>query len=150
VCLAALGFGTGLAPLAPGTFGSVPGLLLYLLLAGVLGWWAQLVLSAAIFALGIPICAVCARRLGVHDHPAIVWDEIAGCFLTCVLAPAGPGWAAGAFVAFRVFDIAKPWPIRELDHGIRGGLGIMLDDAVAAVMAAALLHGVRLLLMMGW
>ncbi len=75
----------------------------------------------------------------MHDHSAIVWDEVAGMMLTLLAAPA-TWWGIGlAFGLFRLFDVWKPWPIREVDHGMRGGLGIMLDDVMAAVMAAALL-----------
>jgi len=88
---------------------------------------------------GVWICGASARRLGVHDHPAIVWDEVAGMMLAMLAAP--PTWwgALLAFVLFRIFDIWKPWPIREIDHGMRGGAGIMLDDVMAALFAAALL-----------
>lgn len=149
VNLLAFGFGTGLAPVAPGTVGSLPGLGLHLLLAGRTDLLAGLLIAASLFAAGVWLCGVCARRLGVHDHPGIVWDEITGCFLACTLAPPGLPWALAAFAAFRLFDITKPWPIRELDHGMPGGAGIMLDDAVAAVMAAGSLHAARGLLT-GW
>jgi phosphatidylglycerophosphatase A len=150
ICLLAFGFGTGLSPRAPGTVGSVLGLALYVMLADRMSLFAGLAVSAVLFLIGIWLCGVCARRLGVHDHPGIVWDEIVGCFLTCVLAPGGGwGWWLAAFVAFRVFDIIKPWPIRELDHGMGGGTGIMLDDIAAAVMAAAVLHAGRVLLTTG-
>jgi len=131
----ALGFGSGLAPVAPGTFGSLVGLAIALAVAPLgFGWY--LAVTALVTVAGIWICGESARRLGVHDHPAIVWDEVAGMMIAMLAAP--PQWwgAPLAFVLFRVLDIAKPWPIREIDHGMRGGAGIMLDDVVAGLMAA--------------
>ncbi len=138
VHLLALGFGSGLAPIAPGTFGSVVGLLFGLAVAPF-GWWTAAAFTVLATIAGIWICGESARRLGVHDHPAIVWDEVAGMMLVMLAAPA-TGWGiALAFALFRLFDIWKPWPIREVDHGMRGGLGIMLDDVMAALMAVAVL-----------
>jgi phosphatidylglycerophosphatase A len=134
----ALGFGTGLAPFAPGTFGSLVGLAFALALAPFGLWWNVLAIVVAVAA-GVWICGESARRLGVHDHPAIVWDEVAGMMITMLAAP-GDWWGAPlAFVLFRIFDIAKPWPIREVDHGMGGGAGIMLDDVLAGVFAALVL-----------
>ena len=134
----AFGFGTGLAPVAPGTFGSLPGVLLFWLTLGF-GLYVQLAIGAAIVLTGIWICGVSSARLGVHDHGGIVWDEIAGMYLLLFLAPqTATGWVL-AFVLFRIADIVKPWPIRDLDHSIGGGLGIMLDDLAAALYAAPLL-----------
>ncbi len=134
----AFGFGTGLAPFAPGTVGSLPGILLFWLTLD-LGLYVQLGVAVALILSGIWLCGESARRIGVHDHGGIVWDEIAGMYITRLVAPATlTGWAL-AFVAFRLFDIVKPWPIRDLDHSIQGGLGIMLDDLVAALYAALLL-----------
>ncbi len=134
----AFGFGTGLAPFAPGTFGSLPGMLLFWLTLGF-GTYVQFVIAAAIAVAGVWICGASARRIGVHDHGGIVWDEIAGMYLTLLAAPVSvPGWIL-AFVLFRLMDIVKPWPIRDLDHRLRGGAGIMLDDLAAALYAAALL-----------
>ncbi len=134
----AFGFGTGLAPIAPGTFGSLPGVLLFWLTMD-LGLYVQLCVVAALVIAGIWICGESARRIGVHDHGGIVWDEIAGMYVTLLAAPISlVGWVL-AFVLFRIMDIVKPWPIRDLDHRIEGGLGIMLDDLVAALYAAVLL-----------
>jgi phosphatidylglycerophosphatase A len=133
-CLA-LGFGSGLAPVAPGTFGSLVGLGLALALAPLgFAWY----LGATVLAIvaGIWICGESARRLGVHDHPAIVWDEIAGMMITMLAVPDAWWGAPLAFALFRLFDIAKPWPIREIDHGLGGGAGIMLDDVLAGLFAA--------------
>ncbi len=134
----AFGFGTGLAPVAPGTFGSLPGVLLAWLTLDM-GIYAQMGIATALFLSGIWICGESARRIGVHDHGGIVWDEICGMYITLLLAPATIlGFALG-FGLFRLFDIVKPSPIRELDHRLGGGLGIMLDDLVAALYALILL-----------
>jgi phosphatidylglycerophosphatase A len=130
----ALGFGAGLAPVAPGTFGSAVGLLLALAIAP-LGWWVAAAMTLAATLAGIWICGESARRLGVHDHSAIVWDEVAGMLIVMLAAPATWWGAALGFGLFRLFDVWKPWPIREVDHGMRGGAGIMLDDVMAALMA---------------
>jgi phosphatidylglycerophosphatase A len=135
VQLLALGFGSGLAPIAPGTFGSLVGLLIGL---GVLqlGFAVACVATVVAGVAGFWICGESARRLGVHDHPAIVWDEVAGMMIAMLAAPDAWWGAPAAFVLFRIFDIAKPWPIREIDHGMGGGAGIMLDDVLAGLFAA--------------
>ena len=133
----AFGFGFGLAPFAPGTWGSLPGIAIWWLLPKDL--WFQVPAALTMFLFGIWVCGESARRIGVHDHGGIVWDEIVGMYLTLMVVPAEPWWVLGAFVAFRIADIWKPWPIRELDPRLHGGLGIMLDDVLAAVYAAAML-----------
>jgi phosphatidylglycerophosphatase A len=138
VHLLALGFGSGLAPVAPGTFGSLVGLLFGLAVAPF-GLRVAVAVTIAVTLAGIWICGESARKLGVHDHSAIVWDEVAGMMLTLLAAPRSWWGIAFAFGLFRLFDVWKPWPIREIDHGMRGGLGIMLDDVMAAVMAAIVL-----------
>lgn len=138
VHILAFGFGTGLAPFAPGTFGSIPGVLLFWVTLPF-GLYVQFGVAAAIILAGIWICGESARRIGVHDHGGIVWDEIAGMYLTLFFAPVSVlGWVL-AFVFFRLMDIVKPWPIRDMDHRLEGGLGIMLDDLAAALYAAVLL-----------
>jgi phosphatidylglycerophosphatase A len=138
VHILAFGLGTGLSPFAPGTVGSLLGV--------VLAWVAlpyslaaQLVLAAVVTLAGFWLCGESARRIGVHDHPGIVWDEIAAMYLVLLIAPPTPGAWAAAFGLFRLFDIWKPWPIRDLDHRLHGGAGIMLDDLVAALYAALML-----------
>ena len=141
----AFGFGTGLSPWAPGTVGSLPGLVLaWLTLPLALPW--RLLAGVVLVLSGIWLCGESARRIGVHDHPGIVWDEIAAMYLLLLLLPPSwPLWAL-AFGLFRLFDIWKPWPIRDLDHRLHGGLGIMLDDLVAALYAASLLAFYRWLM----
>tara|TARA_B110000483_G_scaffold222933_1_gene280324 strand:- start:107 stop:595 length:489 start_codon:yes stop_codon:yes gene_type:complete len=138
VHILAFGFGAGLAPFAPGTFGSLPGVLLFWFTMDF-GLYVQLGVALSATLAGVWICGESARRIGVHDHGGIVWDEIVGMYLTLMVAPFSvTGWIL-AFVLFRVIDIVKPWPIRGLDHRIGGGVGIMLDDLVAALYAAILL-----------
>ena len=134
----AFGFGTGLAPFAPGTFGSIPGLVLFWLTMDF-GLYVQVGIAVSMTLVGIWICGESARCIGVHDHGGIVWDEIVGMYVTLIVAPVSIVGFVLAFILFRVMDIVKPWPIRDLDHSIHGGLGIMLDDLVAALYAALLL-----------
>jgi phosphatidylglycerophosphatase A len=138
VLLLAFGLGTGLSPRAPGTFGSLLGVLLaWVTLPLPLN--LKLVFGLVLFAAGIWLCGDAARRIGVHDHPGIVWDEIVAMYLVLLALPLSvPFWIAG-YLSFRLFDIWKPWPIRDLDHRLGGGLGIMLDDLLAALYAASLL-----------
>jgi phosphatidylglycerophosphatase A len=142
----AFGFGAGLAPRAPGTAGSLVGVVLawWLLLAPF--YWRAAIVAAAIAA-GIFICGESARRLNAHDHPGIVLDEIVAVLFGALAAPERSFfWLALLFVLFRIFDIAKPWPIRDVDHRLGGGLGIMLDDLIAALFAAIGLAVIRVLL----
>ncbi|MCH5372991.1 MAG: phosphatidylglycerophosphatase A, partial [Planctomycetes bacterium] len=101
--------------------------------------YVQLGIALALLIPGIWLCGESARRIGVHDHGGIVWDEIAGMYVTLLFAPPTVWGFTAAFVVFRFMDIVKPWPIRDLDHRIHGGLGIMLDDLVAALYAVLLL-----------
>ena len=135
----ACGFGAGLAPVAPGTFGTLVALPLWWLLQP-LPLVAYLGLVVVLAAVGVWLCDGAASRLGVHDHPAIVWDEIVGYLVTMVAAPAGWLPMLLGFVLFRAFDIVKPWPIRWFDRKVHGGLGIMLDDLVAGLFAALVLQ----------
>jgi len=135
------GFGSGLAPVAPGTFGTLAAVPLFWLLSQ-LPLAIYLLIVAGGTLLGIWLCGFTARTLGVHDHGAIVWDEVIGYLITMILAPAGWPWAVIGFVLFRLFDIIKPWPIRWADRHVGGGLGIMLDDVLAGIMAWLVLQGV--------
>lgn len=134
----AFGLGTGLSPVAPGTVGSVLGVVLaWLVLPLSLPW--QLGIGLGLVLSGVWICGESARRIGVHDHSGIVWDEIAAMYLVLFWLPFDPAWWTAGFLLFRLFDIWKPWPISDLDHRMTGGAGIMLDDLVAGLYAACLL-----------
>lgn len=139
VHLLAFGLGTGCSPKAPGTMGTLLAVALYLPLAA-LPLTLYLVLLGGVILAGIWLCERASRDLGVHDHPGIVWDEIAGYLLTMVGAPDGWQWVVAGFLLFRLFDIWKPWPIGWLDRRVGGGLGIMLDDLVAGLFAALCLQ----------
>jgi phosphatidylglycerophosphatase A len=141
--LIAAGFGSGLAPRAPGTFGS---------LAALLPWWplhwlAPIYYWAVVavgFLLGIYVCGKTARDLRTHDHGAIVWDEFIGLWITLAFVPLVTPplqyvWIATGFLLFRLFDIWKPWPISWCDRNVHGGFGIMLDDVLAGALAAVVL-----------
>ncbi len=141
--LLALGFGSGLAPKAPGTFGTLAAIPPYLLFSSVAIEW-QLFIVVVGFLAGVYFCEATARYLGVHDHPAIVWDEFVGFWLTMIALPLFStelDWflLALGFVLFRFFDIVKPWPIRWVDKKIHGGFGIMFDDVLAGIYAGLLL-----------
>ena len=130
----AFGFGTGVMPMAPGTFGTLAAVPLYLLLQPLPLWTYLLVLLIG-FLVGIWLCERTSRDLGVHDHSGIVWDEIIGFLVTMTLAPPGWVWILLGFMLFRLFDIFKPGPIRRVDRQVGGGFGIMLDDVLAALYA---------------
>lgn len=140
-----LGFGAGLSPWMPGTAGSVAGVLLFLLLGGLDRLDYLLVIVAALSA-GVYLCGKTARALKAHDHPAIVWDEIVGVLITLFMAPREGLWILSGFLLFRFFDIVKPWPISLVDKHVKGGLGIMLDDVIAALFALLIIQTVLYLL----
>lgn len=135
----AFGFGSGLAPKAPGTFGTLAAVPVYWLIQD-LNWPLYLSWLLVTFALGVLWCDRSSKALGVHDHGGIVWDEFVGYWITMFMAPAGWLWILIGFVLFRLFDIVKPWPIRWLDQKVHGGFGIMLDDLVAGIFAAVCLQ----------
>lgn len=134
VCLLGLGFGSGLAPKAPGTFGTLAALPIYWLMQDLpLASYLAIILIA--FIVGIWICQKSAEWLGSDDPSAVVWDEIVGYLVTMIAAPTGWQWIIVGFVLFRLFDIWKPWPICWFDKNLHGGLGIMVDDVVAGLFA---------------
>ncbi|MHB1353937.1 MAG: phosphatidylglycerophosphatase A family protein [Thiobacillus sp.] len=142
--LLAFGFGSGLAPKAPGTVGTLLGLPLFLLIAAAAPDLPnRLVLFVAAFLLGIWACTRTGRALGVADHGGIVWDEIVAFALVLLFTPAGWLWTAAAFALFRLFDILKPWPIRLADRRLKNGFGVMFDDLLAAAYAIAALKGLQ-------
>lgn len=130
----AFGFGSGLSPFAPGTAGTLAAIPLYLLLVQ-LPFWGYVAVLLVMSLVGIWICGESSRRLGVHDHGGIVWDEFAGYLLTMLAAPAGWVWMVVGFCLFRLFDIWKPWPVRRVDREVSGGFGIMFDDILAGIYA---------------
>jgi phosphatidylglycerophosphatase A len=127
----AFGFGTGLVPWAPGTFGTLLGWALAWAL-GAMQPAPLLAASAVLFLIGLWACGVAGRNLGVSDPGAIVWDEAVAFFLVLAILPREIAWQVAAFVAFRVFDIVKPPPIRAFERRFRGGFGVMFDDLLAA------------------
>jgi len=135
----AFGFGSGLSPRAPGTVGTVAAVPLYLLIAdmGLVAYTLVVLFSAVI---GVYICDVASRQLKVHDHSGIVWDEFVGFWITMWAVPVSIPWIVAGFIVFRIFDIAKPWPISVLDKKVHGGFGIMIDDVVAGLAACGALH----------
>lgn len=139
VCFLGLGFGSGLAPFAPGTFGTLAAIPIYLLMQD-LSLLTYLAITVIFFVLGITICQKSADWIGMDDPSAVVWDEIVGYLVTMIAAPAGWQWILIGFVLFRIFDIIKPWPIRWFDKNLHGGLGIMVDDVIAGFFATILLQ----------
>lgn len=142
VHLLAFGFGSGAAPRAPGTWGSLAAIPLYYLVAWLPqeGYLAFLILS---FLLGVWLCGKTARDLKVHDHGGIVWDEFVGMWIVLALHPSTIEGVLMAFMLFRLFDVIKPWPISWLDARMPGGLGIMVDDVVAGFMAMGCLYAMN-------
>ena len=134
VVFLALGLGSGLSPIAPGTAGT----LLTVPLVYFLQQQSLLIyLLATLFVLftGSWICGYAAQKLQVHDHSSIVYDEVAGFLITMIMVPAGWYWMISGFVLFRFFDAIKPWPISWFDKNIDGGFGIMLDDVIAGLIS---------------
>ena len=136
----ALGFGAGLSPRAPGTVGTLVGFPLFWLLAESPFYWAWVALFLGI---GVWACGIAGRNLGVHDHGGLVWDEVAAFLMVLPFAPPSLAGSAVAFVLFRLFDIWKPFPIAWFDARVPGGLGVMLDDVLAAGYAILCLMGLN-------
>ena len=142
----ALGFGSGLAAKAPGTCGTLVAIPLF---------WAltftpvpiHFITITSLFLIGIAICEQTSKALGASDHSSIVWDEIIAFMLVLEFTPRTWQWWVIAFVLFRLFDIWKPFPIRQCDASLKGGFGVMFDDVLAAVYAIACLKGLQWLIM---
>ena len=141
----AFGFGSGLSPVAPGTMGTLAVIPIYLLMQN-LNLLPYIILTVIISIVGIWICGVSSKMLGVHDHGGIVWDEFAGYLITMIAAPSGWLWVIIGFILFRIFDIWKPWPIHVVDKHVSGGFGIMLDDIIAGVFAGITLQLITLII----
>lgn len=134
----AFGLGSGLSRYAPGTVGTLMAIPFAVLFKSLplAGFWLVL---AGLFVAGVYFCSVSAARLGKHDPGGIVWDEMVGYWLTVAFLPTQWLWLLAAFVLFRFFDILKPWPVSLAEKRFGGGLGIMLDDVVAALYAMSIL-----------
>lgn len=132
----ATGFGVGLAPVAPGTFGTLVGIPFFLLCKDLSGFH-YIIITCAMFMVGVWASEIRGVALGVHDHGSIVWDEVVGYMVTMsVMQQADWLWIVIGFCYFRLFDIWKPWPINWMDAKIKGGFGTMLDDLLAGIFAA--------------
>ncbi len=137
----AQGFGAGRMPYAPGTFGALVAVPIYLLLMPL----APVVYALSVlglFTLGVWLADVTGRDLGAHDHPSIVCDEVVGYLVAMFLAPPGWPWPVIGFLLFRLFDIWKPYPICLVDRRLTNGFGCMLDDLLAGLYALVALQGV--------
>jgi len=134
----ACGFGSGLSPIAPGTAGSFAALLPWFGLRELpLPYYAVALVLA--LALGVWACDVAVRALKIADPGAVVWDEFVGLWIALaplLWMPRGTSWVCAGFILFRIFDIAKPWPVSWADRHVAGGLGVMLDDVFAGLYAA--------------
>ncbi len=130
----AFGFGSGLAPVAPGTVGTLVAIPIYLFLC-TFSSLAYFTAVVVISLLSMYIAGESARLLKTHDHGGIVLDEICGYLVTMLFAPSGWLWIVVGFVLFRLFDILKPWPIGFLDRHVHGGVGIVIDDLMAGIYA---------------
>jgi phosphatidylglycerophosphatase A len=130
----AFGLGSGTLPIAPGTWGTIAAIPIYLLLRDLSLFYYGMVLLVVIGA-GIWLCDVAERDIGIPDYSGIVWDEIAGFLITMFAAPKQWVWILVGFILFRLFDIWKPWPIQQIDSYLKGGLGVMLDDVLAGIYA---------------
>lgn len=141
----AAGFGTGFLPFAPGTWGTLIAIPFYYFMRNLpLSYYGALVVLA--FGIGVWVCENATQYLGVYDHKSIVWDEVVGYWITMFAMPHHWIWIVAGFALFRFFDILKPWPINWVDREVRNGLGIMLDDVLAAVYSAIVLRIIILLI----
>jgi len=138
VLFLAFGFGSGLAKKMPGTMGTLAAIPVYLAFIEA-NFWVYSALTIIVTVTGIWICEDAAKRLGEHDYGGIVWDEIAGFLITLWWVPFSWNAVLYGFILFRIFDIVKPWPIKWIDQKVDGGLGIMLDDVLAGILAAVVL-----------
>lgn len=140
----AFGFGSGLMPIAPGTFGTLAAIPIYLMMVG-LSWPWYLCLIVIAFIMGVFVCDKVTSELGVQDYSGIVWDEVVGFLITMFMAPVGIVWVVVGFGLFRLFDIWKPQPIRWVDKHVQGGFGIMVDDVLAGLLALAIMQIISVL-----
>jgi phosphatidylglycerophosphatase A len=137
----ALGFGSGLLPIAPGTWGTLITIPIYWVLMSLeVSLPVYLGVCGFMFLVGIGLCSRTTADAGVHDPRAIVWDEMVGYLVTMILLPFEWGWIIAGFFVFRIFDVIKPWPIGWVDKNVHGGFGIMVDDVLAGLASCAVLH----------
>lgn len=141
-----LGFGSGLFPKAPGTAGSLLAIPLFLLVPTPGNIPFALTIIALLFLFGVWCCDVTGKALGVSDHGGIVWDEMVAMWLILTLMPHTALWITLSFALFRLFDIWKPFPIRQCDARLKGGFGVMFDDLLAAGYALLVLKALQWLL----
>jgi len=139
----------GFAPVAPGTVGSAAGVAVFYLIRGVEAAWAQPLLIAVLFAAGVWAASIAEQALGGTDPGPVVIDEVVGMLITLLWLPVTPLGAFAGFLVFRVLDVVKPWPSRQFES-LHGGLGIMADDAMAAVYGNLCMRALLLVAPMGW
>jgi phosphatidylglycerophosphatase A len=142
----ALGFGAGLSPVAPGTAGTLVAFPVCWLMLQVMPPLAVAVAAIPLFFVGVWACERTGRDLGVQDHGSMCWDEIVAFLPLAAFATAGLAMQAIAFLLFRLFDIWKPFPIRQVERRVKGGMGVMVDDVLAALYAALIFAGISLIL----
>ena len=138
------GFGIGLLPVAPGTFGSMLGMVLFLALAHLYlpVFWLSLIIVILYFFSYLAVQSA-LKIIKRPDPGEIVIDEVLGMMLVMMTIPPDPKWAFLAFILFRMFDIIKPWPINQVDNKLKNALGVMLDDFIAALYAGIVIIGIR-------
>ncbi len=135
----ALGFGAGVSRFAPGTVGTLVAFPLWWMIRPVYGPLEVLLIVAALFGIGVWACEITGRHLGFADHGALCWDEVVAFLAVLAVIPDNPWWQLAAFLLFRALDVVKPPPIREFERRMKGGLGVMFDDLLAAGYALVVL-----------
>ena len=135
----AFGFGSGLLPIMPGTYGTLVAIPFYFLLQS-LGWPIYVIMTVIITVFGVWLSEKVSNEIGIHDYPGMNFDEIVGYLVTMLFVP--PHWflVLLGFGLFRLFDIWKPWPIRLIDEQVKGGVGVILDDVVAGLFSLVVLQ----------
>ena len=135
----AFGFGVGVIPFAPGTFGTLIAIPFYLVLQ-LFSW--KIYLSVLIIATiaSMWVCDKVSKELKIDDHQGMCLDEVIGFLWAMIAIPYAWKWLALGFILFRLFDIWKPWPIRYVDNHVHGGVGMILDDILAGIASCAILH----------
>ncbi len=148
--LLATWFGAGYLPKAPGTWGSAAALPLAWGIVEVAGLQGLLIATIVVFVTGVWAANDYMARSGVDDPGPVVIDEVAGQWMVLAVVPLDLAWFLVGFALFRLFDVAKPWPVNVMDRNIKGGFGVMLDDIGAGVYAAAAAYGLQQALEAFW